>query len=204
MRQRGDAACLRGDLERALAWYQLGLQQQPELIDLYEKRGTVAGAVAQFDLNGNFLRELASSAKGVPLDAPWGVVLAPAAFGKFGGGLLVGNKDDGHILAFDPTTGAFLGQLLDINGNPLINSGLWALTFGNGARGTDPNTLYFVAGILGEAHGLFGAINAVPEPSTLALFALGGLGLAGLRPARPHAGSARIDEGTYGETGFPP
>jgi tetratricopeptide (TPR) repeat protein len=41
MLQRGDEAFLRGDLQRALGWYQLGLQQQPELIDLHEKRGTV-------------------------------------------------------------------------------------------------------------------------------------------------------------------
>jgi tetratricopeptide (TPR) repeat protein len=41
MLQRGDAAFVRGDLQQALGWYQLGLQQQPELVDLYEKRGTV-------------------------------------------------------------------------------------------------------------------------------------------------------------------
>ncbi len=41
MLQRGDEAFARGDLQRALGWYQLGLQQQPELVDLYEKRGTV-------------------------------------------------------------------------------------------------------------------------------------------------------------------
>ena len=149
----------------------------------YESRGVNAGVVAQFDLNGNFIREIGSSANGVPLDEPWGVVLAPSSFGKFGGDLLVGNKGDGHINAFDPTTGAFLGQLLDGNGNPIADPGLWGLTFGNGAKNSDPNTLYFVAGINGETDGLFGSIRVVPEPSSMLLLGLGSLGLAARRAA---------------------
>jgi hypothetical protein len=41
------------------------------------------------------------------------------------------------------------------------------LTFGNGGNGGRANTLYFTAGIEDEAHGLFGSISAIPEPSTV-------------------------------------
>jgi hypothetical protein len=50
----------------------------------------------------------------------------------------------------------------------------WALGFGTGmGNGGDLNTLYFTDGINGEADGLFGAISAVPEPSTWAMLLLG-------------------------------
>jgi hypothetical protein len=52
------------------------------------------------------------------LAAPWGVALAPSAFGKFGGDLLlVGNFGffNSEINAFNPVTDAFEGSI-DING----------------------------------------------------------------------------------------
>ena len=50
---------------------------------------------------------------GAPLDAPWGVVMAPADFNQFSGDLLVANNGDGTIDAFNPTTGQFLGVFAD-------------------------------------------------------------------------------------------
>lgn len=145
----------------------------------YDQRGVPGGTVAQFDLNGNFIRQLGNAA--TPFNAPWGVVLAPATFGQFGGDLLVGNKDGGFIDAFNPATGAFLGQLLDGNGNPIIIPGLWGLGFRTAGPNVDTTALYFLAGINNETDGLFGQINAVPEPGTFALTALGGLAVVGLR-----------------------
>jgi PEP-CTERM motif len=81
-------------------------------------------------------------------------------------------------------TGAFLGTITDGTGAPIINSGLWSLRFGNGGNGGDPNTLYFSAGINGEADGLFGAIAPVPEPGTLGLLGIDVLSLYGLRRRR--------------------
>jgi uncharacterized protein (TIGR03118 family) len=153
----------------------------------YDRNGVASGVVAQFDHNGNFIREIGSSANGVPLNEPWGVALAPSGFGPFGGDLLVGNQGDGRILAFNPNSGAFLGFLLGTDGNPIANSGLWGLTFGNGASNSDPNTLYFVAGINGETDGLFGTIQAVPEPSSMALVVIGSVGLAAWRRRRRSA-----------------
>jgi hypothetical protein len=34
---------------------------------------------------------------------------------------------------------------------------------GTGNAGTDPNTIYFTAGVQNEAHGLFGSLSAIPE-----------------------------------------
>jgi uncharacterized protein (TIGR03118 family) len=118
------------------------------------------GAVAIFDTTGHLIRQLIVGSK---LASPWGITLAPASFGQFGGALLVGNfaYDVSEINAFDPTTGKYLGTLTDANGDTIINPGLWALKFGNGGNGGDPNTLYFTAGINDEADGLFGAIQAV-------------------------------------------
>lgn len=132
-------------------------------------RGLPGGFVAVFDTAGNLLQSINDS----HLYAPWGVTLAPTGFGDFGGDLLVGNFGSGMIDAFNPTTGAFLGVLTDSTGNPIVNSGLWALEFrvpvaGNANTGSSPNTLFFTAGIDGETDGLFGRIDPAPEPGTLA------------------------------------
>jgi uncharacterized protein (TIGR03118 family) len=121
-----------------------------------EVAGSSLGFVDVFDLNGNLLRHLIERGQ---LDAPWGLALAPAGFGRFGGALLVGNFGDGRINAYDPETGEFLGRLRNEDNKPIEIDGLWALRFGNGVIGT-PNTLLFTAGIDDEAHGLFGAIEA--------------------------------------------
>jgi uncharacterized protein (TIGR03118 family) len=93
------------------------------------------------------------------LNAPWGLVRAPAAgFGRFSGDLLVGNFGNGRINAYDPWTGEFRGRLRHEDGSPIEIDGLWALRFGNGVTG-DATTLLFTAGIDHEAHGLFGAIQ---------------------------------------------
>jgi uncharacterized protein (TIGR03118 family) len=123
------------------------------------------GAVAVFDTSGNFIRQLTA---GGPLASPWGLALAPSTFGQFGGDLLVGNFSYKYsdINAFDPATGKLLGTLTGVNGQPLLNPGLWALTFGNGGNGGNPSTLYFSAGIDSEQEGLFGAIQAFPTLTT--------------------------------------
>ncbi|HEX6772441.1 MAG TPA: TIGR03118 family protein, partial [Acidobacteriaceae bacterium] len=95
-----------------------------------EKVGAGLGVVDQYDLNGNFVTEAVVGGK---LNAPWGMALAPAGFGSFGGALLIGNFGDGTINAYDPASFAFKGQLADATGKPLANSGLWEIVFGTGS-----------------------------------------------------------------------
>ena len=117
------------------------------------------GFVDVFAPDGNLLQRLASHGR---LDSPWGVTLAPATFGAFGGDILVGNFGDGRINAFNPTTGQFLGQLRN-HGGPITISGLWGLRFPAGSLNVTPNALYFTAGLNHEADGLLGDI--VPAQS---------------------------------------
>ena len=112
------------------------------------------GFVDVFAPDGNLLQRLASHGR---LDSPWGVTLAPATFGAFGGDILVGNFGDGRINAFNPATGQFLGQLRT-HGGPITISGLWGLRFPAGSLNVTPNALYFTAGLNHEADGLLGDI----------------------------------------------
>jgi uncharacterized protein (TIGR03118 family) len=126
--------------------------------------GAGLGAVSVFDLNGVLLQHVAT---GGPLNAPWGVAIAPATFGVFANDLLIGNFGDGTINAFNPTTGAALGALADQNGNTISISGLWALLLGNGGSGGDSNAIYFTAGTGNELHGLLGSLQAVPSVTSV-------------------------------------
>ena len=87
------------------------------------------------------------------LNAPWGLAIAPANFGTFAGSLLVGNFGEGHINAFNPSTGALVGTLSTATKSIQIE-GLWQLDdTGNGS-------ITFSAGLShGEKHGLVGRIT---------------------------------------------
>ena len=152
--------------------------------------GVGTGFVDEFDTSGNLIKRIGTgTAVGgtvSALDAPWGLALAPSNFGKYSNDLLVGNFGSGEISAFDTASGTFEGVLSDAQGNPLVNQGLWGLTFGNGVTAGDTDKLYFAAGTNFEQDGLFGSIAAapaaVPEASTTISFGLllafGGLALA--------------------------
>ncbi|HEX4138264.1 MAG TPA: TIGR03118 family protein [Bryobacteraceae bacterium] len=125
------------------------------------------GFVAMFDQSGNLLGNLIAQGS---LNSPWGMAIAPATFGPFGGSLLVGNFGDGKINAFNAATGKLNGALSDLKGNPIVEQGLWSLNFGGAARNADPGALYFTAGPGGgpnndpvESHGLLGSIQSSPS-----------------------------------------
>jgi uncharacterized protein (TIGR03118 family) len=119
--------------------------------------GDGLGFVSAFHTDGTFVRRVASRDA---LNAPWGMALAPANFGRFSGDLLVGNFGNGRINAFDPMTFEPKGHLKDTHGKAVVVDGLWGIGFGNGAAAGPANVLYFAAGPDDEAHGLFGRIDA--------------------------------------------
>jgi uncharacterized protein (TIGR03118 family) len=139
-----------------------------------DQEGPGNGFIDEFDTNGNFLGRFASgTAAGgtlTQLNSPIGMAVAPANFGEFSNALLVGNFGDSHVSAFNLQTGAFLGQLSDAQGNPLVlnggfaesnTKGLWGITFGNGNNGASRHALFFAAGINLENDGLFGKVTVV-------------------------------------------
>jgi uncharacterized protein (TIGR03118 family) len=115
-----------------------------------------SGYVDQFDVNGSLVQKVAA---GAPLNAPWGLAIAPAKFGDFAGALLVGNFGDGTISAFDVTNSRFLGTLANVSGQTLSIGGLRALAVGNGGSAGDSNAVYFTAD---GSQSLFGSVQAAP------------------------------------------
>ena len=124
--------------------------------------GSGNGYVNVFDTSGQLIMRLASEG---PLDAPWGLELAPGGFGGFGGALLVGNFGDGRVNAFNPATGEWLGELQDSSGAAISIEGLRGLAFGKSLQADNIRTLYFTAGIAAgdgiKDHGLFGSIVSI-------------------------------------------
>jgi uncharacterized protein (TIGR03118 family) len=118
--------------------------------------GRGLGLVDVFDANGKLIRRVATGGR---LNAPWGLAMAPADFGRFSNALLVGNFGDGRISAFDARNGEFLGQLRGPDGHRLAISGLWGIAFGNGISSQPTGTLFFAAGLNDEADGLYGRID---------------------------------------------
>jgi uncharacterized protein (TIGR03118 family) len=115
------------------------------------------GIVDVFEPDGTFRQRFAQHGQ---LNSPWGVALAPTGFGELGGALWIGNFGNGHINAFDPDSGKFLGKVRDHKGKAIVIDGLWTITFGSGnGNGGSANTLYFTAGPNDETDGLFGSLN---------------------------------------------
>jgi uncharacterized protein (TIGR03118 family) len=146
--------------------------------------GAGNGFIDEFTTDGAFIKRFATGSALQPggldvLNSPFGAAVAPANFGQFSSTpnnpvLLIGNFGSSQISAFNMNTGAFLGQLSDVQGHPLVLNGgiqesdmkgLWGIRFGNGHGGADANTLFFAAGINAEGDGLFGEVTAVNSPN---------------------------------------
>ncbi|HEY7043921.1 MAG TPA: TIGR03118 family protein, partial [Nocardioidaceae bacterium] len=120
-----------------------------------EVAGHGRGRVDVFSTDGTLLKRLSHHGD---LNAPWGMTIAPAGFGKLSGDLLVGNFGDGRIHAFDAQSLAPRGALLDTHHRQIRIDGLWALTPGNGTEGGTDEVL-FTAGPDDESHGLLGTLS---------------------------------------------
>src|SRR3954469_6476226 len=119
--------------------------------------------VDEFTPDGALVRSVVNSGKkNAPLNAPWGLAMAPTGFNVFGGDLLVGNFGNGRISAYTKrgSTWVYKGQLRLGNGTPIAIDGLWAIAFGNGSAAGPTDSLYFLSGPSGQKHGLFGSITS--------------------------------------------
>ena len=121
------------------------------------------GYVDEFSPDGVLVAQVVNSGKkNAPLNAAWGLALAPVDFGVFSGDLLVANFGNGRISAYTQrgSKWVYKGQLRRADGTPIALDGLWAIAFGNGAAAGPTSTLYFLSGPSGQKHGLFGSIGA--------------------------------------------
>jgi uncharacterized protein (TIGR03118 family) len=119
------------------------------------------GYVDEFTPDGKLVGRVASKGTSrAPLNAPWGLAMAPTNFGAYSGDLLVGNFGNGRINAYAQTGSKWVykGQIRTASGSPITIDGLWGIAFGNGASAGPTNDLFFVAGPTGQSHGLFGFI----------------------------------------------
>jgi uncharacterized protein (TIGR03118 family) len=155
-------------------------KQTPDKHD--DVAGDGLGFVDLYSPSGKLLTRFEHGPEHSPwLNAPWGVVWAPRDFGEFSNNVLIGNFGSGWISAYNGFTGKFIGFMKDQSGKLLTIPGLWSLTFGNSAAGCPAmpppksnlpkcggagpyNSLFFTAGVNGEADGLFGTLT--PDPNT--------------------------------------
>jgi uncharacterized protein (TIGR03118 family) len=126
------------------------------------KSAGIGGLVDVFKFGGHMTRRLIT---GNRLHEPWGMVVAPADWGKFGGDLLVGNVDGGAIHAYGRRSGKLHGTVQTLTGKAIKYNGLWGMQFGNDVIGT-PRTLIVAAGIQRYAAGVVVGITPVRSVAT--------------------------------------
>jgi uncharacterized protein (TIGR03118 family) len=150
-------AALNGDLYVTFA------QRDSAMHD--ETTGAGLGYVDIFDFSGNLISQFASAG---PLNAPWGIAIAPAGFGSLQGDVLIGNFGDGMINIFTPNGTALAtaeGPLMSNAGQPFVFPGLWSLVFGNGDADKPVTTLFYTAGFANQTDGVFGGITLTSTPT---------------------------------------
>ena len=130
----------------------------------YANQAKRGGIVDEFTTNGTFIKTVVSDKAGADLAAPWGLAVAPAGWGQFGGDLLVANNNPNRaglteINAYNLKTGAFKGTVMVTPRKPFSATELWAISFGNGAGAGSTNTLFFTAGLANNTGGLLGALT---------------------------------------------
>jgi uncharacterized protein (TIGR03118 family) len=121
--------------------------------------GKAGGYIDIFQENGTFVKTLIH---GKPLNQPWGFAVAPANFGALSNTLLISNNTNaGTIVGFNPTTGAFVGTVVNAAGKAIHINQIWGIEFGGGtANNGNTNQLFYTAGPKNNLNGLFGVINS--------------------------------------------
>jgi uncharacterized protein (TIGR03118 family) len=125
-----------------------------------EAVGRGLGVVDEFSTSGRLIARIAS---GAPLNAPWGLAIAPSSWGHAAGSLLIGNFGDGRINVFARERHGFAQRSTSHvqvagTGKAFAEPGLWALQPGTATTG-GTNAVWFTAGINGEQDGLLGVLR---------------------------------------------
>ena len=125
-----------------------------------EAVGKGLGVVDEYSPSGRLIARIAS---GAPLNAPWGLAIAPSSWGRAAGSLLIGNFGDGRINVFARERHGFASRSTSHvqvagTGKAFAEPGLWALQPGTATTG-GTNALWFTAGINGEQDGLLGVLR---------------------------------------------
>ena len=144
--------------------------KQNTIPDANPSVGKGNGYISVFNSDGTFVKEFAAQGS---LNAPWGMVQAPASFGQGTNAVLIGNFGDGTISVFD-SNGNFKGQLQSA-GKVITIPNLWGLTFAPSYAKTDAagTKLFFAAAIDGGgpvglgAGGLVGYLKANKVTTTM-------------------------------------
>jgi uncharacterized protein (TIGR03118 family) len=118
------------------------------------------GYVDEYTTEGRLVDRVATRSS---LNAPWGLAIAPASWGKLAGSLLIGNFGDGRINVVGIHNGRFDNQIQgqlrnNATGKALSIEHLWGLLPGTAATG-GTDSVWFSAGIGGEKHGLVGVLR---------------------------------------------
>lgn len=137
-------------MARGGAVYVTYAKQVPGSVD--EAHGRGLGFVDKFTHFGMTVKRIASRGA---LNAPWGLTMAPRAWGHLAGDLLVGNFGSGRIDVY--RHGQFAGQLQNASHHPITIDGLWALQPGTASTG-GVDSVWFSSGPNDEKDGLVGQL----------------------------------------------
>jgi len=120
--------------------------------------GTAGGYIVIFNEDGTFVKTLI---KGKPLNQPWGFAMAPANFGTLSNTLLISNNtNSGTINGFNPSTGAYVGTIINSALKPIHFNQIWGIEFGGGTSANgNTNQLFYTAGPKNNLNGVFGVIS---------------------------------------------
>jgi uncharacterized protein (TIGR03118 family) len=122
--------------------------------------GRHLGVVDEFSPNGRLITRITS---GGALNAPWGLAIAPAGWGRAAGSLLIGNFGDGRINIVAKQGHHFAHHITGLvqvtsTGKAFAEPGLWGLLPGTAANG-GTDALWFTSGINHEHNGLLGVLR---------------------------------------------
>jgi uncharacterized protein (TIGR03118 family) len=122
--------------------------------------GRHLGVVNEFSPNGRLITRITS---GGALNAPWGLAIAPAGWGRAAGSLLIGNFGDGRINIVAKQGHHFAHHITGLvqvtsTGKAFAEPGLWGLLPGTAANG-GTDALWFTSGINHEHNGLLGVLR---------------------------------------------